>query len=65
MVVAVVEMRNILLLCTRGYICWRLWFPRDVRMVSPIGIICVAVWGIGWWLVLAHNIGLFSHHVPH
>ena len=34
-------------------------------MVSPIGIICVVVWGIGWWLVLVHSIGLFSHHVPY
>ena len=33
-------------------------------MVSPIRVICVDVWGIGWWLVLAHNIGLFSHHIP-
>ena len=34
-------------------------------MVPPIGIICVVVWGICWWLVLAHSIGLFSHHIPH
>ena len=30
-------------------------------MVSPVRVICVAVWGIGWWLVLAHSIGLFNH----
>ena len=23
---------------------------------------CMGLW---WWLVLAHNIGLFSHKVPH
>ena len=34
-------------------------------MVPLIGIICVVVWGIGWWLVLAHNIGVFSHHIPY
>ena len=25
-------------------------------MVSPVRVICVVVWGIGWWLVLAHSI---------
>ena len=34
-------------------------------MVSLVRVICVVVWGIGWWLVLAHGIGLFSHHIPH
>ena len=34
-------------------------------MVPPIEIICVAVLGISWWLELAHNIGLFNHHIPH
>ena len=63
MVVALVEM--ILLLCTRAYICWRLWFLGEIMMVPLIGIICVAVWGICWWLVLAHNISLFSHHISH
>ena len=24
-----------------------------------------SVWGCGWLLVLAHNISLFSHKVPH
>ena len=34
-------------------------------MVPFIGIICVVVWDIDWWLVLAHNIGVFSHHIPY
>ena len=54
-----------MLLCISGYICWRLRFPGEVGMVPPIRIVCVAVWGIGWWFVLTHNIGLFSYHIPH
>ena len=65
MVVDVVEMRNHTVVCTRGYICWRVWLLGKVRMVSLVRVICVAVWGIGWWLVLAHKIGLFSYHIPH
>ena len=34
-------------------------------MVSPVKVICVVVLGIGWQLVLAHNIGVFSHHIPY
>ena len=34
-------------------------------MVSLVRVICVAVLGIGWWLVLAHNIGMLSHQIPH
>ena len=34
-------------------------------MVPPVRIVCVAVWGSGWWLVLAYSIGLFSHHIPY
>ena len=29
-------------------------------MVPLIRIVCDAVWGTGWWLVLTNNIGLFS-----
>ena len=25
-------------------------------MVPPVGIVGIAVWGCGWWLVLAHCI---------
>ena len=65
MVAVVVEIRTILLLCTRGYICGRVWFPGEVRMVSPVRVICVIVLAIGWWLVLAHNIGMLSYQIPH
>ena len=34
-------------------------------MVSSVRVICVVVLGIGWWLVLAHNIGVFSHHTSY
>ena len=40
------------MLCSRGYVWGRLWFPGEVRMVPPIRIICVAIWGIGRWLML-------------
>ena len=53
-----------MLLCSRGYISWRLLFPKDVGMVPPIRIVSVVVWGIGCWLVLTHCIGLLSLHVP-
>ena len=32
---------------------------------SSNGIVGITVWGCGWWLVLAHYIGLFSHKVPY
>ena len=32
-------------------------------MVSLVKVICVVVLGIGWRLVLAHNIGVFSHYI--
>ena len=34
-------------------------------MVPPVEVVGIAVWGRGWWLILAHNICLFSQHVPH
>ena len=53
------------MLCTRGYIRGRVWFLGEVRMVSPVRVICVTVLGIGWWLVLAHDVGMLSHQIPH
>ena len=32
-----------MLSCTRGYICWRVWLPGEVRMVSLVRVICIAV----------------------
>ena len=43
----------------------RLWFPGVVWVVPPVGIVGIAVWGCGWWLVLAHCIGLFNHKVSY
>ena len=46
-------------------IWWRLWFPGEVRVVPPVRVICVVVRNSGWWLVWAHIIGLFSHHISY
>ena len=40
-----------MLLCSRGHIWWRLWFPGEVRVVPPIRVICVSIRSSGWWLV--------------
>ena len=34
-------------------------------MVSTVKVICVFVLGIGWRLVLAHNIGILNHQILH
>ena len=45
---------------------------REEVLVSRRGLGCSSSWGCryfcmgyGWWLVLAHNIGLFSDKVPY
>ena len=52
-----------LLLCSRRHIGRRFWFPGEVWVVPPVGVVGIAVWGCGWWLVLAHCIGLFSQKI--
>ena len=47
------------------HIWWRLWLPREVMMVPPIRVIVVAICGSGWCLVLTHNIGMLTHHIPY
>ena len=54
-----------LLLCSRRYIRRRFWFLGEVWVVPPFRIVGIAAWGCGWWLVLAHCIGLFSHKVSY
>ena len=54
-----------LLLCSRRYIGRRFWFLGEVWVVPLVGVVGIAVWGCGWWLVLAHCIGLFNHKVPY
>ena len=44
---------------TRGHIGRGIRFPGEVRVILPIGIVCVTVWGIRLWLVLAHDISMF------
>ena len=34
-------------------------------MVPPVRVMGVSIWGIGWWLVLTHNIGMLCHHIPY
>ena len=54
-----------LLLCSKRHIWRRFWLPGEVRMVPPVRVIGVSIWGNGWWLVLTHNIGMLSHHIPY
>ena len=44
---AVVEMRNQTVVWNQGHISRGVWLPREIRVVPPIGIICIAIWGIG------------------
>ena len=62
---AVVGMRIHTAAVQQWHIWWRFWLPGEVRMVPPVRIVCIVVWGSGWWLVLAHSIGLFSHQIPY
>ena len=34
-------------------------------MVPSVRVIGVSIWGSGWWVVLTHNIGMLSHHIPY
>ena len=43
----------------------RFWLPGEVRMVPPVKVIGIAIWGIGWWLVLIYIIGMLSHYIPY
>ena len=45
---AVVKMKNHTAVMHQGVYILEVLFPREVRMVPPIEIICVAIWGIGW-----------------
>ena len=54
-----------LLLSSRGHIWWLFWLPGEVWVVPPVRVVGIAVRGSGWWLILAHSIGLFSQHIPY
>ena len=58
MMMVVVEMRNQTVVWHKGHISRGIRFPGEVRVILPIGIICVTIWSIGLWLVLAHGIGM-------
>ena len=44
---------------TREHIGRRIGFPGEVRVILPIGIIGITIWGIGLWLVLTYIICIF------
>ena len=54
----VVEMRIQTVVFTKMCICRGVRLLREIRVVLPIGIISITIWGIGLWLVLTHNIGM-------
>ena len=55
---AVIEMRNQTVVCRQEVHMQGLRLPREIRVVPSIGIICITIWGIRLWLVLAHGIGM-------
>ena len=64
MVVAVVEMRNQLVGWHQGAYKQGDLAPREIKVVPLIGIICIAIWGIGWRFALTNKIGLLCYHIP-
>ena len=62
---AVVEMRNQTVVLHQGHISRGIWLPREIRVVPPIGIICIAIWGIGWRFSLTNKIGLIREHLSY
>ena len=39
-----------LLLCSMRHIGRRFWFPGEVWVVPPVGVVGIAVWGCGYGL---------------
>ena len=60
--VAMVEMRNQTVVWHQGHIGRGIRFPGEVRVILPIGIVRITVWGIRLWLVLTYDIGIDSCH---
>ena len=55
---AVVEMRNQTVVWHQEAHKQGIRFPGKVGVILPIGIICITVWGIRLWFILAHGIGM-------
>ena len=55
---AVVEMRNQTVVRHQEAHMQGVRLSREILMISPIGIVCITIRGIGLWLVLAHDIGM-------
>ena len=62
---AVVEMRNQTVVWHQEAHKQGVRLPREIVVILPIGIICITIWGIGLWLVLAHDIGMLCHQISH
>ena len=65
MVVAEAGMRILVVVVQQEAHMGRFWLPGEVRMVPPVKVIGIAIWGIGWWLVLIYIIGMLSHYIPY
>ena len=55
----VVEMRNQTVVWHQGHIGRRIGFQGEVRVIPPIGIVGITVWGIRLCLVLTYGICIF------
>ena len=42
-----------------------LGFQERLGVVLLVGILGVAILGISWWPIFAHNICMFSHQIPY
>ena len=63
--VVVLEMKSQTLLCSRGCILWRLWFPGEIWVVNPIRVIGITIRCISWRLMLSNKIGLPSKRLSY
>ena len=43
----VAETGNHSLSCTRGDISWRVWLPREIRVLPPIRVVCITYVALG------------------
>ena len=51
-----VEMRNQIVVWHQGHIGRGIRFLGEVRVILPVGIVDISVWGIRLWLVLTYVI---------
>ena len=63
--VVVVEMGNHSVIVHQGGHELEVWLLRDIGMISPVGAVCIVVWGIGWWFALTNKICLIRKHLAY